>query len=220
MQSKPHLESFDEWYKQSTYKGSTDGLERTNGNNYWISKGTGRTKMPGWIKSEHTMLYNILRGKPVHTGYNPITNPRKMNRWLSDMNTFYLTVVALENRVRWAQSLIADDKALAKYRKEHGVISVVEKLNLFVKGINENFDLVDNERFITLVNNIRKYSKKPKDILCPGSREWREENIEEFLEPFAGTVTLEMLVKVDVDQLKMIKMFDRNQKTNYWMSSI
>jgi len=220
LEAKYHLEPFDEWIGKATYKGSTDGLEQVRGGNYWLSRGTGQTKVQGWIHAEHSLLYNILRGKELHKGFSPITNPNKQNEWTSDMNTFYLAVIGLENRVKWAESLVADDKAMEKYRKENGVITVVEKLNLFLKGINENMDLVDNSRFIALVNKIRSYSKKPKDILSTGMRDWREEKVNEFLEPFNGTVTMEMLASVDAEQLKMIQMFNRQQKTNYWLQTI
>ena len=218
--AKHHLEPFDEWFDKSTYKGSTDGLEQVRGGHYWLSRGTGCSKVQGWIHAEHSLLYNILRGKELHKGFTPVTNPNKQNRWTSNMNTFYLAVIGLENRVRWAESLIEDDIAMDKFRKENGVITVVEKLNLFLKGVNENIDLVDNERFIALVNKIRKYSKKPKEILSPGSRDWRDGRVTDFLEPFNGTVTVEMLAGIDGEQLKMIQMFNRQQKTNYWLKSI
>jgi len=215
--AKFHLQSFDEWYGKSTYKGSTDKLEQVSSGNYWLSRGTGKTKIKGWIKPEHIILYNILTNKPLHTGFNPITNPKKMNEWESPMKTFYQAVTELEKISDNAKSLIADAKAMKKYRKEKGVISVIEKLNLFVKGFNDNMSLVDNKKFIEIVDKVRQCTKRPKDILSQGMREWREERVEEFLEPFEGTITLKMLGNIDSEQLKMIRLFDRQHKVNYWL---
>jgi len=208
-------------YRYDIKKGTfIEGWEPYGSGGYvHVSKGTGTEVFKGWVKAEHTILYNILRGKPLHTGFNAVSNPKKRNRWTSDMNMFYLAVIGLENRVTWAKDLIEDDNAMEKFRKENGVITVVEKLNLFLKGVNENIDLVENERFIALVNKIRTYSKKPKEILSAGSREFKERKLNEFLEPFNGTLTLEMLVKVDAKQLKTIQLFNRQQTDNYWLKS-
>lgn len=183
----------------------------------WKSANTGHMRVSGWITAEHHLLYNILRGKPLHTGFNPIKNPNKLNVYISDMHNFYHSVQILRNRVDMAQKLIKDREAVEKLRTEHTFVNMVDKLREFMKSKDVNM-LEENTGFIGLVNKLRGHLKnKPKDLLSESSKKYNELRLEHFLAPFEGAITNDMLAKLDGEQLQMILMFDRHQANNYWL---
>jgi len=191
--TKKTLEACDE-YKYDVIGTIPEGWEPVQpGSHAYISKGTGRYRQPGWVQAEHHLLYNILRDKPLHTGFSPIKNPNKLNPYISNMHNFYIFILSLKARVEEARLLVKHNNLNKFYKKESGFMDKVMSLAT------------------------TKVKKKNKDELTP----WQVENYTKYtswiLDPFDGTVTLEMLAEVDAEQLKMIMMFDRHNKKNYWL---
>ena len=44
-----------------------------------FSIGTGSTRAHGWLRAEHFIFLNIIRGKPIHYGFTPVTNKNKLS---------------------------------------------------------------------------------------------------------------------------------------------
>lgn len=43
-----------------------------------ISYDTGMSRIQGWLHAEHFIFLNIIRGKPLHHGFTPVTNKNKL----------------------------------------------------------------------------------------------------------------------------------------------
>lgn len=55
----------------------------------YVSKGTGIHRKKGWITSTHHLLYNIIRGKPIETGFTPYVWRRVEKCWGPNAHYFY-----------------------------------------------------------------------------------------------------------------------------------
>ena len=83
-EAKPTYEPCYE-YRYDVPKGSLDENWVQQSSYCWRSKEkTGSNKRPGCMEASHHMLYNILRNKPIHNGFTPITNKNKLNPFISD----------------------------------------------------------------------------------------------------------------------------------------
>lgn len=107
-------------------------------------------KEPGWITGAHMMLYNILRGKDLLTGFSPVTNKARLS------NGAHIN---------------------------HGAFFAYQKLSAIVRAASMAKD--DN-----------RYSVA----------------VEKFLEPFKGTVTVEMLQMIKFEERDIIKPISTNYK--------
>ncbi len=188
--AKSKLQPCDE-YKYDIPKGTIlEGWKQVReGGSMWISKGTGRYKESGWMEGEHHMMYNILRDKPLHTGFSPLVSKRKLNVCESPWHNFYDTVRVLRNRVRTAKMLVKDDETNTFYDKANG--------------------------FMDKLKTITGSKKKKEGALERWKRENYAEKMHNFLLPFEGAITYKMLAKIDDDSLTLILGFDKQDKPNY-----
>jgi len=215
--AKHTFEPYDE-YRYDIPKGTIiEGWKPYGTNGYaHVSKGTGKYRKSGWIKAEHTILYNILRGKPLHTGFTPIRNPNKLGMYEGEMNTFYIAVNILKNRVEWAKEIIADRDVIKKLKKDHTFLTAIDKLRLFLHE-SKNDELLENDTgFVSLVEKMRGHIKrKPKGLLSASSKKYKEERLSEFLLPFDGAITIKTLAKLDDDTDNVLSPLDDMMDRHY-----
>ncbi len=127
------------------------------------TKDSGQHKVPGWVTASHHLLFNILRGRDIHTGFTPITNPNKI---VSNSNN--------------------PDHAFG-YAKN----------NVYTICVSAQRHVGKREESVWVKKN------SPDDIQLFKNK--RQKQLEEFLEPFGGTVTIEHLANVDTATLVMEK---------------
>ena len=156
---------------------------------YHVRKGTGLYKKSGWMTADHGMVYNILRDKPIHTGFAPVTCKRKISIYESQWHNFYDTVRVIRNRVRIAKALVKDDNINNFYAKENG--------------------------FLDKLKTLTGSKKKKEGTLQDWQRRNHTENMQKFLLPFDGAITYQMIAKIDDDALTLILGFDRHDKPSY-----
>jgi hypothetical protein len=82
--AKSYILPSDEWITTSNYRG-------------YVSHNTGTIRRKGWITPSHMILYNIIRNKPIDTGFTDVTNPYK----IANSEVFYDNAfsVALEQLI-------------------------------------------------------------------------------------------------------------------------
>ena len=186
--AKPTFEPCDEW-RYDIPKGTLEEDWIPSGNYAHVRKGTGCYKKSGWMEPEHHMLYNILRGKPLHTGFTALTSKRKLNIHESPWHNFYDTVRCLRNRVRTAKMLVEDDELNNFYDKPTG--------------------------FLDKLKTLTGDKKKKIGALARWKRENYTEQMYKFLEPFEGEFSYKLLAKIDEDSLTLVLGFDKQDKPNY-----
>lgn len=62
VKSKSTCEACDEWLEHEEK----------------ISYDTGASRVQGWLRAEHFIFLNIIRGKPLHHGFTPVTSKNKL----------------------------------------------------------------------------------------------------------------------------------------------
>lgn len=194
--AKPEFISCDE-YRYDIPKGTiiegwvrmSDGGYGNDCTGHWVSKGTGVYKKTGWIHGSHHMLYNIIRNKPLHTGFTELTSKRKLNIYESPYHNFYDTVRILKSIVHSAKALVKHDNETKFYNKPNGFMNKISAL-------------VDKK-------------KNKNDAMALWALKAHVSKLQSVLEPFDGVITYEMISRIDEDALDIILRFDRQDKPSY-----
>lgn len=143
------LEPCDEWIKEAGHNG-----RRGFGA---VSEGTGKVRVPGWITATHHVLYNILRNRPIETGFTPVSKTSRLQNGAYINHGLYFAVDTLINHITYA--------------KQHK----------------------------TLVKQAEEAKKKYPNSYAVS--EGKIKRLEKFLEPFDGTVSIELLASIEVPKV-------------------
>lgn len=100
--AKSHLIDVDEWLT------STDS----------ISYGTGKHRVSGWIEASHSMLFNILCGRPIDRGFMPITNKTKLENGAYINHGLYYGYCALNKILETAKKIRVEGAPVSEYRAQ------------------------------------------------------------------------------------------------------
>jgi len=82
------------------------------------SNGTGKHRISGWIESAHTMLFNILCGKPVDAGFTPITNKNKLENGTYINHGLYYAYRNLDNILSLAKKIRIEGQPVFDYQAQ------------------------------------------------------------------------------------------------------
>jgi hypothetical protein len=137
VRAKSTLAKHDEWiYNDVTKRGT-------------VSKDSGQHKVSGWIRPQHHLLFNIIKGRDLSTGFTPITNKNK----------------------------IVSNHLDADFGINHAKRTL--------SGI------------CITARNVLANRETPTNAVMARIHERQELFLTEFLQPYAGTITIEMLAKID-----------------------
>lgn len=102
--AKPTLKTTNEWIT------ATDEL----------SADIGVIRVPGNIKAEHHILYNILRGKPYDLGFTPITNYNKLANGAYINQGLFTAMIYLKLHLKLAADINANNYVAPRLGEEFG----------------------------------------------------------------------------------------------------
>ena len=100
--AKSHLIDVDEWLT------STDS----------VSYGTGKHRVSGWIEASHSMLFNILCGRPIDCGFMPVTNKTKLENGTHINHGLYYGYIALYRILETAKKIRVEGAPVSEYRAQ------------------------------------------------------------------------------------------------------
>lgn len=165
----------------------------TTGWNGYVSKGTGTHRVYGWLRAEHHILYNILRNKPVDNGFTLISNVNKLT------NGFYLN-----QGLFWSFQTLKFIVGKAQRVAETTTDLLLEKAKARMNArSNRTSDL---EYHLEAVTNTFEHEKR---------------SVIEFLEPFGGMVTIEMLAAITLPKIKpLVPKFPLEEKKQQPITSV
>jgi len=81
-----------------------------------FSEGTGTHCENGWVKGSHFVFLNIVRGREIHKGFTPVTNPTKLKNSNTIWNGFDIAVHNLHHVASIAHKL---NSGHTVYESEH-----------------------------------------------------------------------------------------------------
>jgi len=157
---------------KSTYK-TIDVLIWDNTKGYVNHPNHTTIRIKGWITPAHHLLYNILRECDYSKGFVSITNKTKLE------NGRYP-----EHALRRARY---DIRYYIKLSKEY--LEAQSDKQGWLNNLNKNYKKFS---WFKKDNGEQKYN----EFLS-----YRRRYVDEFLVPFAGTVTIEMISKIDIDSV-------------------
>ena len=153
---------------------------------YSYSSDTGRCRKFGWIRHTHTIIFNILRGRDVEYGYTPLTNPKKIKHAFDG----YVNRNLVDN-VKQLHFMIDDAKELEQYKNNPGLIK---------ENAKKRHAISHQQSWRKVFTSIDKYVEQEEYNL-----ERLKKRVEDFLEPFDGTVTVKMLAELYVPKVALKK---------------
>jgi len=86
-------------------KSTTEACDEWLSHEQDISYNTGRSRVQGWLKAEHFIFLNIIRGKPYHHGFTPVTSKNKLTNGANSWQGLDVGVYRLQCAIHSAKDI-------------------------------------------------------------------------------------------------------------------